>query len=187
MSNQKPRNRRKLFVSASLIALLLGFLLVKQYVVGFYKLPQSGMYPTISAGSYFFASRLAYSDSTDVKRGDIVVFHHDWEGQRTVFIWRVVGLPGDTIEVTEQGVSINGSVLPIQKIEDRDGLAIYRETNGQATYTIAIDPAPRQRPADFSGMVPADHFFLMGDNRNNALDSRYLGFIPFNAIIARRF
>src|SRR5262245_5632200 len=82
------------------VALLSVLLLVKVYLVGFYQIPQNGMYPSLPSGSRFFAIMQPYAAAgpSEVKPGDIVVFTRDQDGGRYIYVWRVVGLPGDTLE-----------------------------------------------------------------------------------------
>lgn len=79
----------------SVIAVLLVLLASKTFFIGYYRIPQNGMYPGLPAGSRLFAALRAYSDASSVKRGDIVVFVREENGQRYNYIWRVVALPGD--------------------------------------------------------------------------------------------
>jgi signal peptidase I len=145
-----------------------------------------GMYPTLLPGDRFFAARRAYSDASSVKRGDIIVFVLEENGQLYNYIWRVIGLPGEKIESSGELLTINGQPVQRRQARDADGSTIYREEIGDVTYEIVFVTSPRSHPPDVSITVPTDHFFVMGDNRLEATDSRYLGTIPFSSIIAKK-
>jgi signal peptidase I len=170
-------------VAAALLPILV---LVKTFFVTYYTIPQNGMYPSLPSGSMFLATRHPYAAPSHVRRGDIVVFTRDEGDQRYNYIWRVVGLPGDTIETAGTSLTINRQPVARERVREEHGTAIFRERMGEATYEIAISQAPRAPPPDASVTVPPDHFFVMGDNRLNALDSRYFGPIPYGTIIGRK-
>jgi len=116
------------------------------------------MQPTLEDGEFVLVSKLNYRFG-DVERGDIVVFHFPMDPEQEL-IKRVIGLPGDTINVQ------NGTVL----------------VNGQALNEpyIAADPA-------YSGewTVPEGHLFVLGDNRNDSSDSHSWGYLPFEKVVGK--
>src|SRR3954462_6003746 len=83
-------------------------LAIKVLFIGIYRIPQNGMYPGLPAGSRLFTARRAYSHPSSVKRGDIVVFVRQENGQSYNFIWRVVALPGEKVDTSGQSLTING-------------------------------------------------------------------------------
>jgi signal peptidase I len=168
------------------LALLAALVVVKAFFINFYSIPQNGMYPGLPAGSVFFALQHPYAAPARVKRADIVVFTRDTDAGRYVYVWRVVGLPGDAIEAAGERLVINGQQIARERLREEQGLGIFREHVGEATYEVAISPQPRDLPPPASLTVPPDQFFVMGDNRFNAVDSRYFGPIPFDAIIGRK-
>src|SRR5262245_41714722 len=86
-------------IAVVLLALLLPTLvLIKVFFITYYRIPQNGMYPSLPAGSLFFAAKRPYAAPSEVKRGDIVVFTRGEGDRRYNYVWRVIGLPGDTIE-----------------------------------------------------------------------------------------
>ena len=155
---------------------------------GYYQIPQNGMYPALPAGSRLFVLRRPYQDASQVSRGDIIVFSRTENGRSYLYIWRVIGLPGDTIQTMSDDVSVNGRSLKQEKLRTDGDLMIYREMNGAAAYEVAY-PAKMSAtpPPAVSVTVPANHFFVMGDNRHNARDSRYFGPIPFDSISAKKW
>src|SRR5215467_3824814 len=156
--------------AAVLLALLATLLLLKILFLGDYVIPQNGMYPSLPSGSRLFTIKRPYAAPSEVKRGDIVVFTRDQDGKQYIFIWRVVGLPGDTIESVGASLAINGRPVVRDRIREEQGTVIFRERLDEATYEVAISQSPRELPPDVSVVVPADSFFVLGDNRFDALD-----------------
>ncbi|HCN27799.1 MAG TPA: signal peptidase I [Verrucomicrobiales bacterium] len=176
----------KKIVTAIVIAIALVSLIAKTFFVGFYRIPQNGMYPGLPAGSRVFAARHAYSDPAGVERGDIIVFIHEENGQRYNYIWRVIGLPGESVVATGESLTVNGQTVQRQRVRDADGKTVYREQIGEASYEVAFETSPLHTPPDVSLKVPSDQFFVMGDNRFDARDSRYFGTISFSSIIGKK-
>lgn len=147
-----------------------------------------------------------------VERGDVVVFNYP-VNPKVNYIKRVIGLPGDTVEYRNKVLSINGKQVP----EVADGTYDYleqrlamihndqfRETLGDRNYRVLkIQEAPtlalsqvsdfpdrdacRYDEDGFVCKVPAGHYFMMGDNRDNSLDSRYWGFVPDRMMVGKAF
>jgi signal peptidase I len=174
------------FVTLSAIGVLLALLALKTFFVGYYRIPQNGMYPTLPAGSVLFTLKRAYPNASSVKRGDITVFVREQNGQRYNYIWRVIGLPGDKVQTSGESLIINGRPVGRERITEAGGTIIFREQIGEASYQIAFDPSAQDRPPDVSVVIPPDHLFVMGDNRFNSFDSRRFGPIPFSSIIGKK-
>jgi signal peptidase I len=152
-----------------------------------YVIPQNGMYPSMPAKSRLFAVLRPYKEPSQVARGDIVLFQLIDDGTRYDYIWRVIGLPGDEIVCLKDDVFVNNKQLEREQVRVDGDKVIYKEKNGGAEYEVAYSKtAPTKPPPDVKLTVPKDHFFLLGDNRNNASDSRYHGVVPFGAIIAKK-
>jgi len=134
----------EVFVIAAAIAFCVNRFLIANSVV-----PTSSMEPMIMTGDRVFGSRLAYINS-DPQRGDVVIFH--WpDDEKTYFVKRIIGLPGETVDIVHGVVYIDGEPL------DEPYLAEPMRTE---------DP-----PMHFE--VPENAYFMMGDNRNCSLDARY--------------
>lgn len=173
-------------VARSVLILVLALFALKAFFVGYYRIPQNGMYPTLPAGSVLFTIKRPYSDISAVRRGDIIVFLREQNGQRYNYIWRVIGLPGDKVQTSGESLVINGRPAAREQLANSHGKSLFREKIGNLSYDIAFDPLAMERPPDVSVTVPADHVFVMGDNRFNAFDSRRFGPIPFSSIIGKR-
>src|SRR6185436_3272762 len=151
-----------------------------------------------------FVNKLAYdlkvpfttwhvAEWSNPKRGDIVVFYSPYDGQRLVK--RVIGLPGDTIELRQELLVLNGRPVSYRPIADE----LLRDVNAQdlASHTFATEQLPGQThsvaswPAvramrDFGPLtVPQGHYFMMGDNRDDSFDSRYWGTVERKKIVGR--
>ncbi|NPV90799.1 MAG: signal peptidase I [Firmicutes bacterium] len=134
------------------------FLLIRTFVAEARWVPSESMYPTIKIGDHLMVEKV----TKDVKRGDIVVFKPTpGSGQKDDLVKRVMGLPGDTLEV-------KGGVLYI---------------NGEAQ----VEPYLKERMiTEYKPFkVPADSYFMMGDNRNNSFDSRFWGAVPKENLIGK--
>jgi signal peptidase I len=169
-----------------LLIILILVVVTKTFFINNYRIPQNGMYPTLPAGSTLFAWRHPYANVAAVKRGDIVIFPRVEDGRNYVYVWRVVALPGETVVTSGDSLTINGKPVTREHLRDADGKTIFREQNGDASYEIAIETSPASPEPDVSLTVPPDQVFVMGDNRLDARDSRYLGPIPVSSIIGKK-
>ena len=166
--------------------------------------PSGSMNPTIIEGDHIFVNKLAYdlkvpfttwhlAQWSNPKRGDIVVFYSPYDGTRLVK--RVIGLPGDTIELRNDQLIINGKPvnyaplsaeisiqLPMK--EQEHSLFATEQLPGHSHAVMAIPEAQAKRTFG-PVQVPAGSYFMMGDNRDNSFDSRYYGAVPRNRIVGK--
>ena len=149
------------------------------------------MYPTLPAGSRFLAKLHPYKSISEVKRGDIIVFVREENGARYNYIWRVIGLPGETIEVEGRRVSVNGREFNHEQVRIEGNYVIVKEASDEASYEIAFDQNPQYPQYPPSPVAPVTltsaQFCVLGDNRFNARDSSYFGPIDFSSIAAKKF
>jgi signal peptidase I len=171
---ETPKLRKKSVVreyaEAILVAVLLA-LLIRTFVVQAFKIPSGSMIPTLEIGDHILVNKFVYR-FTDPVRGDVIVFKYPVDESRD-FIKRIIAVGGEDLHIKDQKIYVNcrppaPACRPIDdpwgKWEERPGLS---ETT--------------------SVKVPADSYFVMGDNRNNSQDSRYWGFVKRDKIKGRAF
>jgi signal peptidase I len=183
------------FLLAFPLALAVFTLLFRAFAYEPFRIPSESMLPTLPEGSYIFVSKGGFGGygsfgitlwrgepTARIDRGDIVAFRLV-DDPRTTYVKRIIGLPDDRIEYVNRRLVINGQPVPIE-LGDRDGSYQYAvEHVDETDVTIALMPERSTR--DFAGEVPPGHYFVLGDNRDNARDSRYLGYIPRDHVIGR--
>src|SRR2546426_12684395 len=108
-------SKTKKILTWSVAAVLLAILAIKTFFIGYYRIPQNGMYPGLPAGSRVFAAQRASSGASSVKRGDIVVFVREENGKRYNCVWRVVALPVEQVEASGASLTINGQAVQRQR------------------------------------------------------------------------
>lgn len=129
-------------------------LVIRNYAVASYYIPSASMENTLRKGDLLIADKLSFKIlHKEPKRGEIIIFQYP-ENRKQDYIKRTIGLPGDTVEVRHGVVYINGEALKEDYIKERPD----------------HDFGPK--------IIPADHFFMMGDNRNHSSDSRVWGDVP---------
>jgi len=199
----------KVVVQALLLALI-----VRTFLFQPFNIPTGSMEQTLLVGDYLFVSKYSYGYSrysfpfglgffdgrvwaAEPERGDIAVFKLPRDN-KTDYIKRVIGLPGDRIQVIDGVLQINGEPVVLEQVDDyvetdragrAENVPLYRETlpNGVSYYILDRNP---RGSADNTEVyeVPPGHFFMMGDNRDNSTDSRFLdsvGYVPFENFVGR--
>lgn len=166
-------------------SLLVAFI-IRTFLFQPFHAPSGNMIPGLMAGDYFFVSKTAYGEP---QRGDIVAFEHPRDG--TAFVMRLIGLPGDRIQLREGVVTLNGEELTLTRVQgipcfEGERCNFFRETlpDGRS-YVINNAVANGQADNTDEYIVPAGHSFMLGDNRDNSFDSRYLqiGDIPYENLV----
>ena len=184
-----------------LIVLLIGFS-IRSSLADWNDVPSGSMRPTILEGDRIFVNKLAYdlkvpfttwhlAEWSNPQRGDIVVFFSPHDGKRLVK--RVIGLPGDTIELRNNQLVINGTSVEYQPIADEllrdipaaertDRVFASEQLPGQ-THAVGGYPAA-PAPRTFAPIrVPEGQYFMMGDNRDDSFDSRFWGTVKREKIV----
>jgi signal peptidase I len=164
----------------ALVAIVLA-LVIQAYVVKPYRIPSPSMNDTLLPGDRVLVNRLVYH-FRDVRRGDIIVFHYPVD-TRWVFIKRVVGLPGDTLQVKGGLLYVNGRQLSEPYIRKVNGVPETTEPGQPAAGTTMAPAWSLSKPYT----VPAGNCFVMGDNRTQSDDSRTWGPVPAKDLIGRAF
>jgi signal peptidase I len=180
--NNLPKSTLREYFESILVAVVLA-LFVRTFVFQAFKIPTGSMKPNLLVGDHLLVNKFAFAPVASpleravlpmraIRRGDVLVFKYPEDPERD-FIKRVIGLPGDAVELKNQTVSVNGTPLvepyahyllpPVS--DDNEGFDLRRKY-GPVT-------------------VPADHYFMMGDNRDDSQDSRYWGFLPAHYIKGR--
>ena len=203
----------KVIIQSGLIAIVIRTLLFQPF-----NIPSGSMIPTLLIGDFLFVSKYSYGYSnhslpfspplfkgrifsSPPKRGDVVVFKLPRDGQ-TDYIKRVIGLPGDTIQMKDGRLYINGTIVPrdpISKVKTEDLFGHVREV---PTYMETLPGGVKHTIIEIEGdtgfydntgiyKVPPDNYFMMGDNRDNSTDSRVppdqngVGYVPSEDLVGR--
>ena len=203
MKKNSPGLRRwQDYVESILIAVLLA-LVVRTFVVSGYRVPTSTMAPVLKPGDFIFSYKLPYGlkiPLTQIKvgieaprRGQVVVFTFP-DQPRVNYVKRVIGLPGDLVQIKAGRLEVNGVQMKyepgdaslIRDLPGFDGLDVYREMATEGAREVLLKRnAVRQ---DFGPiLVPQGQVFLLGDNRDSSDDSRYWGSVPLERIEGRVF
>jgi signal peptidase I len=149
-----------------------------------FRVPARSMCPTIAFDDRILGNKICYQDE-DPQRGDIVVFR-PVVNRKIRYVKRIVAVAGDTVEMKNNELYINGDKLAREKISLLNKGAIYSEDNGRIKYTIQLTESKEKPISDFEPLtVPEHHCYVLGDNRNGSFDSRNFGCIPLVTIIAR--
>ena len=188
-------------------------LIIRSFWLEPFRIPSGSMYPTLQVGDYLFVSKYSYGYSrysfpaglplfegrffySETKRGDIVVFKFP-KNTNTDFIKRVIGLPGDRVQVKEGRLYINGEMV---ERDEKERYIIdeyvsvpefyhqYEETLPNGKIHRIIEMSDEERVVDDTEefVVPEDSFFMMGDNRDRSDDSRLtVGFVPKENLVGK--
>jgi len=164
------------YAEAAIIAVLLA-LFIRTFVVQAFKIPSGSMEPTLLVGDHILVNKFIYGVKLPFVRKTIIPIHQPRRNDVIVFIYpkdpskdfikRVIGLPGDRIEMLGHSIYINGK--------------LFRDKHG--VYTASPDSSTRFGPV----MVPQGHIFVMGDNRDHSYDSRFWGFVPLSSVKGKAF
>lgn len=206
---ETPGEMIRSFVFMVLLALVFRSVLYEPFHI-----PSGSMLSTLYEGDYIFVSKFSYGYSrfsfpfapklfdgriwkSEPKRGDVVVFRNP-TNTKIDYIKRLIGMPGDTVQMKHGRLYINGEMVEQTRrgeasVPDEHGgweqVARYEEVLPGGRHHIVLDDIV-EGPADNTQVytVPAGHYFMMGDNRDHSQDSRYqdaVGFVPFENFVGR--
>lgn len=192
----------------SLFPVLFFVLVLRSFVAEPFRIPSESMMPNLLVGDFILVNKFDYGLRLPVlnkkfvemnapRRGDVVVFRYPGRGdgdpeKGTDYIKRVIGLPGDVIEVNDDRVSINGQWLSYEPAGvfvgsgsalDDTGTDVVKEGLPGRPHTVLNVPGSPFAPGTW--VVPEGHYFAMGDNRDHSADSRDWGFVPEANLVGR--
>lgn len=193
-------NKKKVFEELRIfLVMLLVVSSLRSALADWNDVPTGSMKPTIEIGDRVVVNKLAYDLKIpfttievikwgDPKRGDIVVLFSPVDGTRLVK--RVIALPGDTVSMADNQLLVNGKTAqwsPMTSAQDSEqGLTlITRETLFGRSHTMMLTPHVPAVRSFGPIVVPAGRYFVLGDNRDNSNDSRFIGFISRKSIVGR--
>ena len=187
-------------------------LVLRSFLVEPFQIPSGSMKPTLDVGDFILVNKFSYGirlpvidkkiiEVGDPQRGDVMVFRYPSD-PAVNYIKRVVGLPGDTVRYTaDKRLFVNGESIAEQLVGSEPGTLgsaeLYKEKLVAAEHLIRKEMSRYRTPPDRTWTVPAGHYFMMGDNRDNSNDSRYwddpnipkglLGMVPDQNIVGKAF
>ena len=181
-TNIRRKSLFREYAEAAIIAIILA-LFIRTFVVQAFKIPSGSMEPTLLVGDHILVNKFIYGIKvpylnktiipiSEPHRNDVVVFVYPVDKSKD-FIKRVVGLPGEKIEIWGKKIYINGKLYNDRHGVYSDEMTTVNGRDGQSHYGPVT--------------VPPDSLFVMGDNRDKSWDSRYWGFVPLNMVRGEAF
>jgi signal peptidase I len=185
--------------SKSFFPVLFVVFVLRSFVVEPFQIPSSSMVPTLEVGDYILVNKFTYGirlpvlrtkviDLGEPERGDVMVFFPP-HMNKTYYIKRVIGVPGDQVTYRNKRLYVNGELVPEEPLAVVPGARSRQRVSlaafGGRNHLVQADLA---RPArDFSITVRPGHYFMMGDNRDNSSDSRVWGQVSEQDIVGKAF
>jgi signal peptidase I len=182
------------------LAPVLGLVLIlRSFVIEPFQIPSQSMVPTLKVGDFILVNKWTYGIRLPVlrtkvielslpERGDVMVFFPPHEDR--YFIKRVVGLPGDKIQVLNGVLYVNGEqmeqTLSLEEANSARSVVMTENLTG-AEHLMQKRISPTRLSQNYSSLVPEGHYFMMGDNRDNSSDSRVWGPVPEDRIVGKAF
>jgi len=184
----------------SFFPVILIVLLIRSFLFEPFRIPSDSMMPTLLDGDFIFVNKYAYGLRLPVlntkivsigapQRGDVIVFRLPSD-PATNYIKRLIGLPGDHVVVRGRRLFVNGEIVPVEldgvyEGHGHTGARLAIEHLGTKSHEVLYIPERYTR--DYDEVVPAGHYFFMGDNRDNSRDSRFpeVGFVPEGNLVGK--
>ncbi|WP_280768772.1 signal peptidase I [Salipaludibacillus daqingensis] len=171
-SKKKSFWKRNIWALSKLIIIVLVFsFLVRGFLFANYIVYGQSMMPTIHDGERIIVNKIGY-EINEPNRFDLIIFHATEDSD---YIKRVIGLPGDEIYYDDDNLYIND--VP----HDENFLDVYKENHDNGVFTENFELEEKTG----NTKVPEGHVFVLGDNRQNSVDSRHIGFVPIEEIVGR--
>jgi signal peptidase I len=179
--------------SRSFFPVLLIVLVIRSFVFEPFRIPSGSMMPTLLQGDFIFVKKFSYGlrlpvtetkilETGSPERGDVIVFRLP-QNPSVNYIKRVIGLPGDTVVYAEHRLTINGEQVQLERSADvPNGAPVYIEHLQDRSHEILIMNSSYS-VKDGVYEVPDGHYFVMGDNRDNSKDSRFIEAIPESHLV----
>jgi signal peptidase I len=194
-----PRESTLVEYSRSFFPVLFVVFVLRSFVAEPFQIPSSSMEPTLEVGDYILVNKFTWGIRLPVlrtrvievgepERGDVMVFFPP-HLNKTYYIKRVIGLPGDVVSYRNKRLYVNGAPVPAEQLAvipvGRTRYQLSQATVGEHTHLQQVDML---RPArDFTVTVKPGHYFMMGDNRDNSSDSRVWGQVSERDIVGKAF
>jgi signal peptidase I len=197
--------RKSISDNKGFLFFVFGMILMRSAVADWYSVPSSSMYPHLMQGDRVISNRLAYDlklPFTDIilkkigdpQRGDVVTFTSPEDGLRLVK--RVIGLPGDVIEMKNEKLFINGVAAEYEQVnldpmfltpknEYAQQQLVFKESIGEFKHNIIVMPDRAALRSFEPRKVPAGYYMMFGDNRDNSNDSRFIGMVKRELLTGR--
>ncbi len=187
--------------SKSFFPVLFIVFFLRSFLVEPFQIPSGSMIPTLEVGDFILVNKFAYGVRAPVlnntiiptgkpQHGDVMVFFPP-HAPETYYIKRVIGVPGDHISYNNHVLSINGKVIEEKLVAELPAgapvLRMVTENIDGKEFTAYKHIQPSRLSVHGSWVVPEGHYFMMGDNRDNSLDSREWGFVSEEAIVGKAF
>ena len=203
--NRKKGQKQPVIVdyARSFFPVILLVLVIRSFLVEPFRIPSASMLPTLHIGDFILVNKFAYGIRLPVlnneiiavgrpERGDVFVFRYP-NDPSIDYIKRVVGLPGDKIGYFNKTLYVNNKAI-VHNLHEKDvrlltvapaRSELYFEQLGDRRHAILIDPDRSSVEGEM--IVPAGHYFAMGDNRDNSNDSRFWGTVPQENLVGKAF
>ncbi len=179
------------------------FVFIRTFLVEAFKIPSGSMENTLQVGDFLLVNKLVYGAEVpftharlprlrEPRRGDVIVFEYP-EDLTKNFVKRLIGVPGDTIEMREGSLIRNGTLVSESYVQhtEPDADPVQEDFKWQRNYLVRTAAAAAgYRPSRNNWgplVVPKGNYFVLGDNRDNSLDSRYWGWVPDSLVKGRPF
>ena len=194
-----PRESTIVEYARSFFPVLLVVFVLRSFVAEPFQIPSESMVPTLETGDYILVNKFTYGirlpvlrtkvlDINAPERGDVMVFFPPHKN-KTYYIKRVIGLPGDVVSYRGKRLYVNGEPIPFEPLvaipETHSRYKVGLAEFGNKQHLLQLDPLRTGR--DFTVTVKPGHYFMMGDNRDNSEDSRIWGQVSERDIVGKAF